>query len=337
MSTLATDPLRTEISTDWRASLRDALRTPDELLEYLELSPEQRAALDACDHDFAQLVPRGFAARMRKRDAHDPLLRQVLPIARERETVAGFSTDPLAETEISRNGVLRKYAGRALLIATAACPIHCRYCFRRHFPYTDQTAARDEWQTAVATLADDREITEVILSGGDPLSLSNRRLGNLVDQLDGLEHLDTLRIHTRFPIVLPERIDTGLLELLATTRLETVLVVHCNHAQEIDESVVTALENLRGAGVIVLNQSVLLSGINDEAETLVELSRRLFAAGVLPYYLHELDRVAGAAHFAVETSRALELIESIRERLPGYLVPRLVRETPGTLSKTVLR
>lgn len=336
MSTPAMDPSRTEIATDWRAALRTAIRTPDELLDFLELTPEQRATLEPCDNDFAQLVPRGFAARMRKGDPHDPLLRQVLPLAREHEVVAGFSGDPLEELAVTRSGILRKYAGRALLITTAACPVHCRYCFRRHFPYAEQTAARDEWRTTVAALAQDRQIAEVILSGGDPLTLTNGRLGILIDQLDRLEHLKTLRIHTRFPIVLPERVDTGLLELLAATRLRTVLVVHCNHAQEIDETVDTALSELRRAGTTVLNQSVLLSGVNDDADTLVELSRRLFAAGALPYYLHELDRVAGAAHFQVDASRALELIDSVRSRLPGYLVPRLVRETPGMLSKTAL-
>ena len=336
MSTLATDQPNTEVTGDWRAALRTAFRTPGELLDFLELGPEQRAALEPCGNEFAQLVPRGFADRMRKGDPHDPLLRQVLPVAHEQEIPAGFSDDPLAEDEVAHEGVLRKYAGRALLVTTAACPIHCRYCFRRHFPYAEQSAARDEWRTAVATLSDDRQITEVILSGGDPLSLSNRRLRVLIDQLDRLEQLKTLRIHTRFPIVLPERVDTGLLELLATTRLRIVLVVHCNHAREIDANVDTALAKLRGVGAMVLNQSVLLHGVNDDADTLVALSQRLFAAGALPYYLHELDRVAGAAHFKVDTSRALALMESIRARLPGYLVPRLVRETPGTLSKTAL-
>ena len=336
MSTPATDSPLTDIATDWQTALRTAFRTSDELLDFLELSSEQRATLQPCDNDFSQLVPRGFAARMRKQDPDDPLLRQVLPLARENAIMDGFSADPLAEADVAHNGVLRKYAGRALLITTAACPVHCRYCFRRHFPYAAQTAARNEWRTAVAALAEDREIAEIILSGGDPLTLSNDRLGMLVEQLDGLAHLETLRIHTRFPVVLPERIDSELLEMLSSTRLRVVLVIHCNHAQEIDKAVDAALSELRSTGTTILNQSVLLGGINDDVDTLVELSKRLFAAGALPYYLHELDRVAGAAHFEVETSRALELIGEIRKRLPGYLVPRLVRETPGTLSKTAL-
>lgn len=336
MSTLATVPTHVNVAADWRAALRNAFKVPSELLDFLELNAEHRAALGPCENAFAQLVPRGFAGRMRKGDPGDPLLRQVLPLAREKETVPGFSADPLAEIEVSHQGIVRKYAGRALVITTAACPVHCRYCFRRHFPYADQTAVRYEWRDTVASLAEDSRIAEVILSGGDPLTLSNRRLSLLIDQLDRIEHLDTLRIHTRFPVVLPERVDAGLLELLAATRLKTVLVMHCNHAQEIDESVDGAIAKLRRVGMTVLNQSVLLGGVNDDADTLVALSRRLFAAGALPYYLHELDRVAGAAHFEVETSRALELIDSIRNQLPGYLVPRLVRETPGTLSKTVL-
>ncbi len=336
MSTLATRPRLSAIATDWRAALRNAIKTPEELLDFLELNPEQRAMLEPSTNEFAQLVPRGFAAKMRKRDPSDPLLRQVLPLAEERASVAGYSDDPLGELEVARKGVLRKYAGRALLITTAACPVHCRYCFRRHFPYTEQAAARDEWQTTAAALADDTQISEVILSGGDPLTLSNRRLRQLIEQLETIDHIDTVRVHSRFPIVLPERVDTGFVELLSTTRLNTVLVVHCNHAQEIDGTVESAVSALRRSGTIVLNQSVLLKGVNDDADTLVELSRRLFAAGVLPYYLHELDRVAGAAHFAVETSRALELIESVRNRLPGYLVPRLVREISGALSKTAL-
>ena len=336
MSTLNSIAEPGDTPTGWREALQGAFRAPQELTEFLGLSPEQCAALGVSDNEFAQLVPRGFASRMRKGDPDDPLLRQVLPVARERDTVSGFARDPLEETEVTRGGIVRKYAGRALLITTAACPVHCRYCFRRHFPYAEQTAAREEWRAAVAALAEDTQLAEVILSGGDPLSLSNRRLGALVEQLDKLKHLETLRIHTRFPIVLPERVDTGLLEMLAATRLDAVIVVHCNHPQELDATVAAAVARLRGAGVTVLNQSVLLRGVNDDADTLVALSKRLFAAGVLPYYLHELDRVAGAAHFEVETSRALELITSIRSRLPGYLVPRLVRETPGALSKTVI-
>lgn len=320
----------------WQAALRSAFRDAAELFDYLELSAEQIAALEPAPSGFPLLVPRGFAARMRKRDVDDPLLRQVLPVAREHDRVEGFGDDPLAEREASRSGLVRKYAGRVLLVTTAACPVHCRYCFRRHFPYASQTASRDGWRSALAEIAASTDVTEIILSGGDPLSLSTGRLRELVTGLEGIDHVATLRIHSRFPIVLPERIDDELLELLARTRLSTVVVVHCNHAQEIDDAVTAALGRLRRAGATLLNQSVLLDGVNDDAATLCALSRRLFAAGVLPYYLHALDPVAGAAHFDVPQTRAQGLIEAVRSQLPGYLVPRLVREIPGRASKSPL-
>ena len=260
----------------WQALLRAAIRTPSELLSYLELSPSQIAELQPADTEFPLLVPMGFAARMRKRDPRDPLLRQVLPIAAELDTVAGFGEDPLEELTVAHGGVLCKYASRALLITTAACPVHCRYCFRRHFPYADQLASRQDW---LATLGDAPELSEIILSGGDPLSLSNERLSTLLAQIELLPQVDTLRIHSRFPIVLPERIDRGLLGLLERTRLTVVVVAHCNHPQEIDESVADAFGALRSAGAMLLNQSVLLNGVNDDAAVLAALSRRLFAAG----------------------------------------------------------
>ena len=281
-------------------------------------------------------VPRSYAARMRKGDPADPLLLQVLPLHAERVGVAGFVPDPLRETGVANQGVLKKYRGRALLVTTPACPVHCRYCFRRHFPYTDQVAARDRWEPALRELRRMDDVTEVILSGGDPLSLDNRRLGELLRLIEDLQHVDTVRIHTRFPIVLPERVDPGLLELLADTRLHTVMVVHCNHANEIDRSVQAALETVARTGTTLLNQSVLLKGINDSANRLEALSRALFGCGVLPYYLHLLDPVSGAAHFDVPASRGTELIAELRRRLPGYLVPRLVREEPGEPSKTAI-
>ncbi|HSG63376.1 MAG TPA: EF-P beta-lysylation protein EpmB [Gammaproteobacteria bacterium] len=320
----------------WQAALRSAIRNADELFDYLELDSEQIAMLEPAVSEFPLLVPRGFAARMRKRDAFDPLLRQVLPVAREHDRVDGFGHDPLGEAGVSRGGLVRKYSGRVLLVTTAACPVHCRYCFRRHFPYASQTASRDGWDGALAEIEAATDVSEVILSGGDPLSLSNDRLRELVTRIEMIDHVVTLRVHSRFPIVVPERVDDGLLELLAATRLSTVVVVHCNHAQEIDNAVADALERLRQAPVTLLNQSVLLRGVNDEAATLCALSRRLFAVGVLPYYLHALDPVAGAAHFDVPPARAEALIEAVRSELPGYLVPRLVREVPGRASKTPL-
>ena len=317
----------------WQAELKRAVRDPAELLELLELprdalGPPARTA-------FPLLVPRGFVARMRKGDPHDPLLKQVWPLAAELAAVAGYSRDPVREQGLAAHGVLRKYFGRALLIASGACPLHCRYCFRREFPYAAQLAARADWSAAIAALGAATDVREVILSGGDPLSLSNRRLAELVARLADTA-VTTLRIHTRFPIAIPARIDAGLLRTLAGTRLQTVLVIHTNHANELDASVERALAALKAAVAALLNQSVLLRGVNDDTSALAALSERLFACGVLPYYLHLLDPVAGAAHFDVDTRTALELVAALRARLPGYLVPRLVRETPGELSKTIV-
>ena len=247
----------------------------------------------------------------------------------------GFTADPVREQGLAANGLIRKYGGRVLLIASGACPLHCRYCFRRGFPYSEQLAARGDWEPALEELRKIGDAREVILSGGDPLSLSNRRLGELLARLTDLG-VETVRIHTRFPIAVPERIDAGLTELLGAAPFRTVVVVHANHANELDDRVESALKTLRRPLTALLNQSVLLRGVNDAVDTLVALSERLFVCGVLPYYLHLLDRVAGAAHFDVDEARGKELIAALRARLPGYLVPRLVRETPGELSKTVV-
>lgn len=315
----------------WAAAVRDAVRDVAELERLLELPPGALDRLTAAD--FPLLVPRGFVARMRKRDPRDPLLLQVLPRALEAEAAPGFTADPVREQGLAEHGVIEKYPGRALLIASGACPIHCRYCFRRSFPYAEQLAARGGWDAAVDALRLRPDLREAILSGGDPLSLSNRRLAELVARIEATP-VRTLRIHTRFPIVVPERVEAGLLDLLGSTRLDTVVVVHCNHPNELDEGVARALRSLRPRVGALLNQSVLLRGVNDSVETLAPLSERLFESGVLPYYLHLLDAVAGAAHFDVSPEAGRELVAQLRARLPGYLVPRLVRETPGELSKT---
>jgi EF-P beta-lysylation protein EpmB len=280
--------------------------------------------------DFPLLVPRGFVARMHKRDPRDPLLLQILPRSLEADAVPGFTADPVREQGLADGGVIEKYPGRALLIASGACPIHCRYCFRRSFPYAEQLAARGGWDAAVDALRERPGLSEAILSGGDPLSL-----GELVAKIE-VTSIRTLRIHTRFPVVVPERVDAGLLDLLGSTRLDTVVVVHCNHSNELDGGVARALRSLRPRVGALLNQSVLLRGVNDSVEALALLSERLFECGVLPYYLHLLDAVAGAAHFEVGPDTGRELVAQLRARLPGYLVPRLVRETPGELSKTLM-
>jgi EF-P beta-lysylation protein EpmB len=274
---------------------------------------------------------------MRPGDPDDPLLRQVLPLSEELSPAPGFDIDPVDDSAAELTpGVLQKYNGRALLVTTGACAVHCRYCFRRHFPYAEHQIRGESWQDALVYIAGDPSISEVILSGGDPLSVSDARLAEMLGDLAGIPHLRRLRIHTRLPIVLPSRVDEGLLEALATNLHQLVVVVHANHAQEIDGEVAAALERLRGARATVLNQAVLLAGVNDEAGALCELSETLFAAGVLPYYLHLLDRVSGAAHFAVDEERARRLVGEMTARLPGYLVPRLVREMAGAPSKVPL-
>jgi EF-P beta-lysylation protein EpmB len=233
-------------------------------------------------------------------------------------------------------GVLRKYAGRILLTATGACAVHCRYCFRRHYPYQEANASADDWQGAIEQLATDRSLHEVILSGGDPLMLSDRRLGRFLDRVGEIAHVTRLRIHTRLPVVLPSRVDESLLEVLSRARQRVVMVVHCNHPDELDEAVHAALNRLKGVGLELLNQAVLLKGVNDNIDALTHLSEALFDAGVLPYYLHLLDRVQGAAHFEVDETYARNLVAELRTRLPGYLVPRLAREVAGDSSKQLL-
>lgn len=338
MSSPTANPIATEIPTSprWQQVLRDAIRDVSELLDILELDPLVTDWLQPGADEFPLLVPRGFVARMRKRDPDDPLLRQVLPAGNERADHQGFTKDPLLEVPLAHDGVITKYPSRALLVTTSACPVHCRYCFRRHFPYASQQASRGDWSDALRILKNRAGLREVILSGGDPLSLSNRRLSDLISELETIESVTTVRIHSRFPIVIPERVDSGLLGLLKQTRLRTVLVVHCNHANEIDEAVSSMLDQVRATGTLLLNQSVLLRGINDDADCLEALSYRLFESEILPYYLHQLDRVAGAAHFECDGTTALKLIADLRARVPGYLVPRLVQELPGELSKTPL-
>src|SRR5262245_38599749 len=317
----------------WQTELKHAVRDAAELERLLELPTG--ALGSPATTSFPLLVPRGFVARMRKGDANDPLLRQVWPAAAELTPAEGFSADPVREQGLAAHGLIKKYFGRVLLIASGACPLHCRYCFRREFPYSAQLAARADWDLAIAALRNVPDAREAILSGGDPLSLSNRRLGELLARIADTA-VTTVRIHTRFPIAIPERVDDGLLRVLRGTRLETVVVVHTNHANELDASVEHALAAVRLEVSALLNQSVLLRGINDDVGTLAELSERLFACGALPYYLHLLDRVAGAAHFDVDETLGRELVSALRARLPGYLVPRLVREVPGELSKTLV-
>lgn len=332
-------PVRIEVHSDselprWQAALAQAVTDPAELLRRLALDPQLLPGARAGQTLFPLRVPEPYLQRIRPGDAQDPLLLQVLPQLAETWTVPGFSADPLAEADNSRgDGIIRKYRSRALLILTGACAINCRYCFRRHFPYADNHLQPAQWQSALATLAGDPQINEVILSGGDPLAMNDRILSRLVSELEAIPHLKRLRLHTRLPVVIPQRVDERLLGWLSNTRLQTVVVLHINHPREIDAAVTGAMGALRSAGATLLNQSVLLKGINDRVETLAALSEALFEAGILPYYLHAFDPVAGASHFAVTDNQGRALMRQLLTQLPGFLVPRLVREIPGANSK----
>ncbi len=323
--------------TNWRQAWREAVRDPRELLAMLGLDALAASISDAAATQFPLRVPRGFVVRMRHGDPHDPLLRQVLPILDEDRIVPGFGLDAVGDEAARRGGgVIHKYNGRALLIATGSCAVHCRYCFRRHYPYAEDTAAAASWHEAIELIRGDASIHEVILSGGDPLSLADHKLAELTDALRGIPHIRRLRIHTRLPIVLPERVDAGLLAWLRGLPWPVAIVVHANHANEFDTSVDAVMAELRDAGATLLNQAVLLRGVNDSVDALADLCERGHATGVLPYYLHQLDRVAGAAHFEVTDADALALHAELAARLPGYLVPKLVREVAGQPGKTPL-
>jgi EF-P beta-lysylation protein EpmB len=312
-----------------------AVTDPAALLRRLQLAPVLPAGTREAMARLPFRVPESFAARMRPGDPADPLLRQVWPAPEEMQDVDGFTGDPVGDAAARvAPGLLHKYHGRALLLATAVCSVHCRYCFRRDFPYP--AAGAGDWRPALAYLAGHPDIEEIILSGGDPLTLSNRRLGELLSALAAIPSLRRLRIHSREPIVRPERVDAGLLKLLDSRRFPTVVVVHANHPREIDGAVTAALVRLRDVRAQLLNQAVLLRGVNDSAPVLAELSAALFRAGVLPYYLHTLDQARGTAHFQVEAARATIIMDQLRNRLPGYLVPRLVREEPGKSAKTLI-
>ncbi len=319
----------------WQDIMADLVTDAADLLQRLALTPAQVGLSAAAMDQFPLRVPLPYLDRIEPGNPNDPLLLQVLPSVAETLSVPGFSRDPVGESHYNpAPGLLRKYHGRALLLVTSSCAIHCRYCFRRHFPYEDNNPGRRQWQASLDLLRADESIEEVILSGGDPLAAPDRHLAWLVAELERIPHLRRLRIHTRLPIMIPQRVCQDLLQWLGASRLQTVVVIHCNHAREIDQAVVEACLQLRGVGATLLNQSVLLGGINDDAQSLAQLSARLLQAGVLPYYLHMLDKVEGAAHFDISQDRALALLAELRATLPGYLVPRLVREVDGDAAKT---
>jgi len=342
MSTLASQPETARRSPaidtpDWQAVLADSVTEAAELCRLVGVAPSDAAAAGEVDPGLPLLVPRTYVARIRHGDPHDPLLLQVLPRKEEKDRPAGFTTDPVGEAHMARTcGLLRKYRGRALMVATPECAVHCRFCFRRHFPYPELPKPPTCWNTSLDEVAEDPSIREVILSGGDPLTLDDRLLAQLARRLADIPHVARLRVHTRVPIVIPQRATGELLAWLRATRLAPVVVVHVNHPAEIDDRVATALGRLVDAGVPVLSQSVLLRGVNDRVDVVARLCERLVELRVMPYYLHQLDRVAGAGHFEVAESTGRALVHQLRARLPGYAVPRYVRETPGEPNKRVL-
>jgi EF-P beta-lysylation protein EpmB len=320
----------------WQQQLANAFKSIDALCHYLTINPATLTALDR-NNTFPFKVPKSFADCMEPGNPDDPLLRQVLPLQQENQITTGYLADPVGDlAATTESGVIHKYHGRALFITAAACAIHCRYCFRRNFPYSDHQLTPQRQQQALDYINQHPDIHEVILSGGDPLLLSDTKLARLLSLLEEIPHIKRIRLHSRLPVVLPARITGSLVELLSTLRPKTILVIHSNHANELSDEVAHACQKLQTQAITLFNQSVLLKGINDNAEALCNLSERLFELGVLPYYLHQLDKAQGTAHFAVDDPSALALHHQLQSRLPGYLVPKLVRELAGAAFKIPL-
>ncbi|MDC0274559.1 MAG: EF-P beta-lysylation protein EpmB [Planctomycetaceae bacterium] len=325
------------VPSDWHRSLAEAIRDPRVLLESLGLSDELLPGAESAASLFPLMVPASYRDRMEPRNPHDPLLRQVLPLVEEHAETPGFVLDAVGDSDSKRApGLLHKYHGRALLVTTGSCAIHCRYCFRRSYPYQEEPRTLNDWEPAFDVLRQDPSISEIILSGGDPLMLTEVRLSDLLTRCESIPHLSRVRIHSRLPIVLPNRVDDVLIDRLRSSQLTPIMVVHANHPNEIVGDCADSLRRLVESGITTLNQSVLLKGVNDSVEALAGLSERLINLGVMPYYLHQLDRVQGTAHFEVQDERALELITELRKCLPGYAVPQLVRELAGELHKVPL-
>lgn len=321
-------------TNDWQSMLSEVVTDPEELIQLLDLDRSLLDQTHAAARGFPLKVPRALINRIKKGDISDPILQQVLPLGLELNNQPGYSDDPLKEKTYNPiPGLLHKYHGRVLLTLTSACGVHCRYCFRREFPYEENNPGSKGWSAVLDYIKHDASITEVILSGGDPLVMNDTMLRQFVDKIGEIPHITRLRIHTRMPIVIPQRVTQELVNTLTQTRLNCVVVLHCNHPQELDDTVFTAIQLLKNSNATLLNQSVLLKGVNDCVDILIALSEILFTAGVLPYYLHLLDKVRGAAHFDLPSDCARTLHQGMLERLPGYLVPKLVFEQAGAGSK----
>ncbi len=322
---------------NWQQSFASAIRSPETLFDYLNLPSEHLPAAKQAHNDFPLCVPYEFASKMEKGNIDDPLLKQVLPIGSELVHNEGFTMDAVGDTHAtSTPGLIQKYRRRALIISTSSCAIHCRFCFRRHFPYQKNSLNNKQINHIFAKVEQDSSINELILSGGDPLSLNNDRLDLLMNRINDVEQITLLRFHTRLPVVIPQRINEGFIKILRASNKKIVFVVHVNHPNEIDHKFNIAIKKLVQNHITLLNQSVLLKGINDSAEILCRLSHKLFAAGILPYYLHLMDKVQGTAHFDLPEQTAVQITHKMQAELPGYLVPKLVRETRGQASKTTI-
>jgi EF-P beta-lysylation protein EpmB len=323
-----------EMHLSWQKELANVVTDPKQLLQMVGIEPAQYLQHFKARQLFPVRVPRPFIEKMTPGDINDPLLKQVMPLSDEFLMTAEFVTDPLAEHESKVEGLLHKYKNRVLLIVKAGCAINCRYCFRRHFPYADNSPNKQRWQYALDYIAQNNQITEVIFSGGDPLMASDEHLAWLIKKIEKISHVKRLRLHSRLPVVIPRRITTTLVDMLKATRLKATMVLHINHGNEINQALVNALEPLRAARIPLFNQSVLLRGINDRATILAALSEKLFDTGIQPYYLHMFDPVQGAAHFDVTELQAVIIVKELMALLPGFLVPKLVREIAGEANKT---
>lgn len=319
---------------EWKKLLSGAFSSPIELLNHLNIDPKTLPYPVLADHSFAQRVPRPFVDRMEAGNPNDPLLLQVLPLAEENRAAEGYSSDPLEEHQSTIPGLLHKYKSRVLVMLATACAINCRYCFRREFPYADNQLGKSGWPAIFEYLQQHPEINEVILSGGDPLAVNDRYLADFIAQLEAIKHIKRLRIHSRLPVVIPQRVTSQLVETLSSTCLQCVFVTHINHPNEIGSLVKQAMERLSSAGITLLNQTVLLRGINDDTIVLTTLSEKLFESRILPYYLHLLDKVNGAHHFDTNQSEAIALMQTLQTELAGFLVPKLVREEGGKPHKS---
>lgn len=319
--------------TLWKTILRKNFTSISALADFLELSFEQRSQLIQ-NPNFPLNLPLRLAQKMAKGTLDDPLFKQFVPLQKELIETSFFKADPVCDKSfLKQKKLLKKYEGRVLLLCTSACAMHCRYCFRQNFPYeTDEKSFHEELKWIEKHLS----VHEVILSGGDPLSLSDEKLEKILLPLASMSHIHRIRFHTRFPIAIPERIDKGFLKLIKQLPQQLYFVIHCNHPKELDAEVFNCLKSLQKTGSVVLNQSVLLKGVNDKLDTLVELSRQLINGGVIPYYLHQLDQVKGAAHFEVPVAKGRLLIKKMTQLLSGYAIPKYVKEIAGELNKTPL-